>query len=492
MTDTITLMRQRVLDMAIRGELVEQREEEDVEELIVLINADKKRLIDENKIKKIPMLPEIDTDEIPFSLPINWKWVRLGNISNNFDSKRKPVSLKDRVNQEKIYPYYGATGQIDEVENYLFDGMYLLIGEDGGNFFTNKDNSFIVKDKFWANNHVHVLQLQNTVTTKYMMHFINALDLPEIGLINGIAVPKLNQTNLNNILVPLPPLEEQKRIVAKIEEIFSVIDQIGERKAEALTIINNIRQTALQDAIMGALVEQNETDESASILYDKIQAEKEQLVKEKKIKKEATLPDIGADEIPFDIPESWKWVRLGDIVSIKGGKRVPKGEKFSDVPTDYAYLRVSDMHNGTIIGDSLQYLTEEIYEKIKAYTITSADVYLTIAGTIGRVGLIPEEFSGMNLTENACKLTPVKVDKHYLMYGLYSNFVQNQFKEGVNQLAQPKLSIRTTRSTIFPLPPIAEQRRIVEKLDEIIAICDQMEAILDVTSEENEALKVAE
>ena len=460
MADTIALMRKRVLNMAIRGELVEQRPEE----LIVEI------LKEENKI---------ENGEVPFSIPENWVWSRLGKIAINHDSKRRPVSLKDRIDQEKIYSYYGATGEIDKVENYLFNGLFLLIGEDGGNFFTEKDNSFIVEGKFWANNHVHVLQFDQLIEIRYMLYFMNSLNFPEMDLITGIAVPKLNQNNLNKILVPLPPLAEQKRIVAKIEEIFAIINQIGTKKEEALSIIRNMRQTALQDAIMGVLVDQEDTNEPASILYEKIQAEKEQMVKEKKIKKEATLPDIEADEIPFDIPESWKWVRLGDIVSIKGGKRVPKGEKFSDVPTDYAYLRVSDMHNGTIIGDSLQYLTEEIYEKIKAYTITSADVYLTIAGTIGRVGLIPEEFSGMNLTENACKLTPVKVDKHYLMYGLYSNFVQNQFKEGVNQLAQPKLSIRTTRSTIFPLPPIAEQRRIVEKLDEIMAICDQMEAILD-------------
>ncbi len=460
MADTIALMRKRVLNMAIRGELVEQRPEE----LIVEI------LKEENKI---------ENGEVPFSIPENWVWSRLGKIAINHDSKRRPVSLKDRIDQEKIYSYYGATGEIDKVENYLFNGLFLLIGEDGGNFFTEKDNSFIVEGKFWANNHVHVLQFDQLIEIRYMLYFMNSLNFPEMDLITGIAVPKLNQNNLNKILVPLPPLAEQKRIVAKIEEIFAIINQIGTKKEEALSIIRNMRQTALQDAIMGVLVDQEDTNEPASILYEKIQAEKEQMVKEKKIKKEATLPDIEADEIPFDIPESWKWVRLGDIVSIKGGKRVPKGEKFSDVPTDYAYLRVSDMHNGTIIGDSLQYLTEEIYEKIKAYTITSADVYLTIAGTIGRVGLIPEEFSDMNLTENACKLTPVKVDKHYLMYGLYSNFVQNQFKEGVNQLAQPKLSIRTTRSTIFPLPPIAEQRRIVEKLDEIMAICDQMEAILD-------------
>lgn len=488
MTDTITLMRQRVLDMAIRGELVEQREEEDVEELIVLINADKKRLIDENKIKKMPILPEIDTDEIPFSLPINWKWVRLGNISNNFDSKRKPVSLKDRVNQEKIYPYYGATGQIDEVENYLFDGMYLLIGEDGGNFFTNKDNSFIVKDKFWANNHVHVLQLQNTVTTKYLMHFINALDLPEIGLINGIAVPKLNQTNLNNILVPLPPLEEQKRIVAKIEEIFAVIDQIGTKKEEALSIIRNMRQTALQDAIMGVLVDQDENDEPASVLYEKIQAEKEQMIKEKIIKKEKPMPGIEEDEIPFDIPESWKWVRFNNILDIRDGTHdTPKYYK-EGIPL----ITSKNLRSGDIDFTNIKYISEEDHRKISERSkVDNGDILFAMIGTIGNPVLVntEAEFSIKNVA--LFKNYPDKnVETKYILYFLKA--IEKQSKEEASGAVQSFLSLTYLRKLLIPLPPIAEQYRIIEKLDEIMSIFDQMEAIMDGTSETSNVLEVAE
>ncbi|MFW3480864.1 restriction endonuclease subunit S [Aerococcus urinaeequi] len=502
MGDTVELMRKRVLDMAIRGELVEQRPEEGT--ALELLNAI------EDKKKLVPVKRKVSSSsknyDIPFKLPKSWEWTTLESLSSLItDGTHKTPTYVDEgvpfLSIKNISQGYLDLSDIkyitpEEHEELIRrcnpqkgDIMFCRIGTLGRVHLIEDDFEFSI---FVSLGLIKLIEKDLGMYLKYMLsspEFYRQVD--EVKVV-GSHASKLNLRDARNIKVPLPPIAEQKRIVAKIEEIFAVIDQIGTKKEEALSIIRNLRQTALQDAVMGVLVDQEDTNEPASILYEKIQAEKEQMVKEKKIKKEATLPDIEADEIPFDIPESWKWVRLGDIVSIKGGKRIPKGDKFSDVPTDYAYLRVSDMHNGTIIGDSLQYLTEEIYEKIKAYTITSADVYLTIAGTIGRVGLIPEEFSGMNLTENACKLTPVKVDKHYLMYGLYSNFVQNQFKEGVNQLAQPKLSIRTTRSTIFPLPPIAEQRRIVEKLDEIMAICDQMEAILDGSSETNKALKVAE
>ncbi|HDZ6829369.1 TPA: restriction endonuclease subunit S, partial [Mannheimia haemolytica] len=143
-------------------------------------------------------------DEVPFEIPQNWIWVRLENYSLNHDRRRKPVSVAQRSQQNKLYDYYGATGAIDKVASYIFDGKFILIGEDGGNFFTKKDVAFIVEGKFWANNHVHVLSVDFNLE-KYFCYYLNALNLPSMGLINGIAVPKLNQRNLNSILIAIPP-----------------------------------------------------------------------------------------------------------------------------------------------------------------------------------------------------------------------------------------------------------------------------------------------
>ena len=161
-------------------------------------------------------------DELSFSVPESWSWTRLGNIVLNYDNQRRPITKHNRINDLGLYDYYGATGAIDKVDSYIFDGEYLMIGEDGGNFFTQRDNSFIASGRFWANNHVHIVQ-PVACNIWYLKHFLDSCDLALMGLITGIGVPKLNQENMNKILVPIPPIEEQDRIADKVKEIYSVL-----------------------------------------------------------------------------------------------------------------------------------------------------------------------------------------------------------------------------------------------------------------------------
>src|SRR5699024_25228 len=238
--------------------------------------------------------------------------------------------------------------------------------------------------------------------------------------------------------------------------------------------IQLMKQQVLVMAIRGELVKQYLDEGTTEKELEYIKDVKKELISEMKIRKRKNNLKISEDEKSIKIHETWKWVKLGSITYISGGKRVPKGMSLIDEPTDHAYLRVTDMQNNTIVSDSLKYLTDEVYDKIKKYKITKDELYLTIAGTIGRVGLIPEEFDGMNLTENACKIYPYKSDLKYLMYTLSSGFVQKQFEEGYNQLAQPKLSIRTAEKTLIPLPPLLEQKRIVSKIEEIFSIIDKI------------------
>ncbi|ESV54459.1 type I restriction endonuclease subunit S, partial [Streptococcus agalactiae LMG 14747] len=171
-------------------------------------------------------------------------------------------------------------------------------------------------------------------------------------------------------------------------------------------------------------------------------------------------------EVPYDIPDSWEWGRLGTIISAKGGKRIPKGYNLQEEDNGHPYLRVTDMKNGTIVPNSIKYAPDTVYEKIKNYTISSNDIYITIAGTIGDIGVVPKKFNNALLTENALKLMLTSsVNKMFLVYLLNSQLVQQQFKEVYNQVAQPKLSIRSTNSTLIPLPPLSEQKRIVEQIE---------------------------
>ena len=247
-----------------------------------------------------------------------------------------------------------------------------------------------------------------------------------------------------------------------------------------------LKASILQLAIQGKLVPQNPVDEPASVLLRRIKAEKDALVKAGKLKKDkresvivraedgrylekkdGKTTDI-TDEIPFDIPESWEWVRLGTICQVKGGKRIPLGDKMLDTPTAHIYLRVTDMKDGTIIDAPKKYISEETYLKISKYTISSDDLYLTIAGTIGLVGIIPDEYNGMNLTENAAKLTSIYANRLFLAKLLNAPYFQGIFLYKKTQVAQPKLALERIASVLFPLPPLEEQARIVAKIEELL------------------------
>ena len=237
-----------------------------------------------------------------------------------------------------------------------------------------------------------------------------------------------------------------------------------------------LRQKILDLAIRGKLVPQDPNDEPASVLLERIRAEKERLIKEGKIKRSKNTASDDEIEAPFEIPESWEWVRLDELCDIKGGKRIPRCMNFSKVPTEHVYLRVTNMKSHTIVENEIKYIDEEVFQIIKNYTISSNDLYLTIAGTIGDVGVIPLKFSNMNLTENAAKLTNLHCDKLFLMYALLSTIAQNHFSSKFHQVAQPKLSIETASSAIIALPPIAEQKRIANEIGGWFAVLDVLES----------------
>ena len=234
-----------------------------------------------------------------------------------------------------------------------------------------------------------------------------------------------------------------------------------------------LRASILQYAIQGKLVEQRPEEGTGEELYQQIQAEKQRLIQEKKIKKEKPLAEISEDEIPFDIPESWKWVRLGSVVSVYGGKRIPAGRKLTIEDTGYIYIRVSDMKDGYVSTENLQFVPQDIYPSISRYIIGKEDVFITVAGTIGRVGKIPPELDGANLTENADRLVFSQLDQDWLIKCLQSSVVQSQIIDATTKVGQPKLAIVRIQNMMIPLPPLAEQKRIVAKIEELLPLVDR-------------------
>lgn len=226
-------------------------------------------------------------------------------------------------------------------------------------------------------------------------------------------------------------------------------------------ISEQLKRSILQAAIQGKLTEQLPEDGDARDLL-------------KIIRKNRKLPRIDDDEVFFDIPDNWCWVRLGEILDVKGGKRIPVGKKLTKTNTGHKYIRVADMHNETILDTDVHYVPFDVYPLIKNYTISSEDIYITVAGSIGRVGTIPKDFDCANLTENADKLVFEIIDKYWLTHTLQSPFVLTQIIESTTKVGQPKLAIKRIENFIIPFPPLSEQERIVERLKDIFAEIDKL------------------
>ena len=480
-----------ILQYAIQGKLVEQRPEEGTgEELYRQIQAEKQRLIKEGKIKKEKALPEISEDEFPFEIPESWRWVRWGDLSQSIQygynapaqdvGRIKMVRISDIQDGKVLWdtvPYCEI--REEEIPTYLLQKNDILFARTGGTV----GKSYLVKDvpeeSIYAGYLIRT-RYSSLLCPEYMKYFMESL-LYWNQLRNGTiatAQPNCNGKTLSKMILPLPPLAEQKRIVAKIEELLLHVDHYA-AAYEKLEQFNakfpeDMKKSVLQYAIQGKLVEQREEEGTGEELYRQIQAEKKRRIKEGKIKKEKPLPEIAEDEIPFDIPGSWKWVRIGTVATILGGKRIPAGRKLSSNDTGYIYIRVSDMKDGYVSTENLQYVPEDIFPSISKYIIHKEDVFITVAGTIGRVGKIPPELDGANLTENADRLVFSLMDQDWLIKCMQSSLVQNQIADATTKVGQPKLAIIRIQNMLIPLPPLSEQKRIVAKLEEILPLCERL------------------
>lgn len=469
-------LRASILQYAIQGKLVEQRPEEGTgEELYQQIQVKKQTLIKEGKVKKEkPFSKNPAYQDYPFDIPDTWKFVRFGELLITRDSERVPVSVSDRNKRAKIYDYYGASGIIDKIDDYLFDDELLLIGEDGANLLSRSTPiAFIAKGKYWVNNHAYVLDACCNLNLNYICYHINAISLAPY--VTGTAQPKMNQENMNAIWIALPPLKEQHRIVAKIEELLPYVDRyaVAYEKLEQFNtkFPENMKKSILQYAIQGKLVEQRAEEGTGEELYQQIQAEKQRLIQEKKIKKEKPLVEISEDEIPFDIPESWKWVRWGNLsFSIQYGYNAP-AKKSGRI----RMVRISDIQGGKVIWDSIPFCDIK-EEEIPTYLLSSNDIlFARTGGTVGKsyiVKEIPEEaiYAGYLIrTRYSDMLCP-----EYLYYFMQTHLYWTQLRNGTIATAQPNCNGQTLSKMILPLPPLAEQKRIVAKIEELLPLCDRL------------------
>ena len=334
---------------------------------------------------------------------------------------------------------------------------------------------------------LHILRaVKSTITTEYLLLFVKSSYFIERGIqkFSGTAgQQRFGTDEVKKTPFPLPPLEEQAHIVNRIDELFEQIDIIEQNQADIDTLYDEFRKRTLTLAIQGKLVPQDPNDEPANVLLERIRAEKKEKFGKKYVDSYIYKGDDNCYyehiagraqdelvEVPFDIPYGWSWCRLAIFAQVLGGKRIPAGRQLTNENTGHYYIKVSDMKENTVCLDKLQFVPTDIYPTISRYIINKEDVYITVAGTIGRVGTIPNELDGANLTENADRIVIDEIDQHWLVKCLLSDVIQEQIKEATTKVGQPKLAIARIEKFLIPLPPLAEQKRIVAKINEIFAM----------------------
>ena len=471
-----------ILQYAIQGKLVEQRlEEGTAEELYKSIQEEKQKLIKEGKIKKEKPLDAIAEDDIPFDIPNTWKWCYLGeifthtagkalNAKNTTGEKHKYITTSnvywDHFELDNLKEMYYTE---DEIEKYSVQYGDLLVLEGGD---VGRTAIWDLHISYCIQNHIHRLRPYIEINIKYFYYVMMYLKFRGDIAGKGIGIKGLSANALHCINIPLPPLEEQHRIVAKIEELLPFVDRYA-ASYEKLEQFNakfpeDMKKSILQYAIQGKLVEQRPEEGTAEELYKEIQEEKQKLIKEGKIKKEKPLAEIKEDEIPFDIPDSWKWVKLGDCTSYAQSK-----EKISpsEITNDMWSLDLEDIQKetGTILvktlvserkisGDKVKFHKGQVlYSKLRPYL---KKILVAPDDGICTPELVPFNTYGMNA--------------EYISYVLKSphiDYVINTVTYGVKM---PRVGTDTMVNLLIPLPPLEEQKRIVAKIEELLPYCDQL------------------
>ena len=477
-------LKNSILQLAIQGKLVEQRPEEGTaQELYHQIQAEKRRLIKEGKIKKEKPLPEIAEDEKPFEIPESWMWVRLGEIFQHNTGKalnltnRAGVSLKyittsnlywNRFELSNLKEMFFTDAEIEKCTAQKGDLLVCEGGDIGRAAIWQSDDSIRIQ------NHIHRLRAYSTICTDFFYYLFYLYK--HAGWIGGkgIGIQGLSSKAIHILVFPLPPLAEQQRIVAKIEELLPLVDRY-EAAWTRLEDFNrrfpeDMKKSILQQAIQGKLVEQRPEEGTAQELYQQIQAEKRRLIKEGKIRKEKPLPEITEDEKPFEIPESWMWVRFSEVVDVRDGTHDTPKYVSEGIPL----VTSKNLVNGKIDFDTAKLISKEDATAINMRSeVNTGDILFAMIGTIGNPVLVEKgrEFC----IKNMALFKPIGnrlFDMKYFL--LFLQKEQEQMKKSASGGVQAFVSLKFLRNYLLPLPPLTEQKRIVARLEELLPLCERL------------------
>mgnify|MGYP002542674525 CR=1 FL=1 len=480
-------LKNSILQLAIQGKLVEQRPEEGTgEELYRQIQAEKQKLIREGRIKKEKPLPEIAEDEVPFEIPESWKWVRLRVVVYS----RGQVSPRSKFSYIDIGSIDNKNHRLNPEENIIdanqAPSRARKIVDQGDILYSTVrpylHNMCIIDRPFAyapiASTGFATMVCHTGVLNKYILFYFLSPSFDayanDAGNAKGVAYPAINDDRLYRAPVALPPLSEQKRIVAKIEELLPLIDRY-EKAWSRLEEFNrrfpaDMQKSLLQMAIQGKLVEQRPEEGTGEELYRQIQAEKQRLIKEGKIKKEKPLPEIAEDEVPFEIPESWKWVRLPAISASCLGKML---DKQKNTGISMPYLRNVNVRWGSFdLSDLLEMKFEDVNDE--RFLIRKNDLVMCEGGEPGRCAIWTAE-QPIHF-QKACHRLRFSQELHVpFFYFLFCLYAENGILKSLFTGTTIKhLTGQSLDKIVVPLPPLAKQKRIVAKLEELLPLCERL------------------
>lgn len=535
----IKKLRELILELAVRGLLVPQDPgDEPASELLKKIAVEKDKLVKEGQIKKQKSLPPIEDGEEPFELPSSWTWLCFVELANEISTGPfgSMVHKTDYVEGgvPLINPSHMIGGQIVEESSVtvskkkakelsshrLREGDVVMArrGEMGRCALVTE------REKDWlCGTGSFVLRFNEKLCREFiLLAFSTRWAKTHLGGESvGATMTNLNHGILKKMPFCLPPVDEQHRIVTKVDELMALCDQLGQQQEAtigdhqilvqtllgALTSaserygfdeawariadhfdtlfttewsIDQLKQTLLQLAVMGKLVPQDSSDESASALLKKITIEKAKLLKDGKIKKQKSMPPIEEDEKPFELPKGWKWERLENCIDAQRPTSYGVLKPGVNDPNGPLLVKSQHIRDGFVDTDIDCRITPELDEQFARTRILGGEILMNLVGaSIGRCAIAPKELAGANVSRAVAVIcTNDLLDRSYCLLNLRAFMTKEKIIEQSSGSAQPVLNLGNIRLFVLPIPPIQEQRSIVAKVDELMVLCEMLKESL--------------
>ena len=476
-------LKSSILQLAIQGKLVEQREEEGTaEDLLNEIRIKKQKLIKKMKIRGQNNIESIELEETYFDIPSDWKWVRLSDLGVIVGGGTPKTSIKENWDKGNI-SWLTPADMKDKQGKYISKGSRMItelgltsssakLMPKGTIVFSSRapiGYIAIAENELSTNQGFKSLVPGSEEINLYLYYCLIARTKAIQSRGTGTTFKEISGKEFGKTVIPLPPLAEQKRIVEKIEELMPLVERYGKAYEEVTELNKNfpveMEKSILQYAIQGKLAEQREEEGTAEDLYKQIQLEKEKLIEEGKIRKQKKLPEVTEEEIPFDIPETWKWVRLSDLT-----ENIHYGYTASAQDNGNAkLLRITDIQDNKVEWMSVPHcdISEENFSK---YSLNNRDILIArTGGTIGKTYIVNSLHEKSVFASYLIRAIPLKgINEVFLKNFMESPFYWSQLRKGSMGTGQPNVNATTLSKLLLPLPPLSEQKRIVARIEELL------------------------